>query len=155
MTDAARALEDIEAIKRLKARYLRYVDTQRWPELRDLFTHDARITFDFPAMEFAGPDAFVSASIAALAGARTVHHGHTPEIELVTPRRARGIWAMDDLVERPPTLGGSWHGYGHYHEEYVKDGTAWQIASLHLTRVRVDDIPASRTQITDHGSPRA
>jgi hypothetical protein len=142
MTTAAHVLEDIEAIKRLKARYLRFVDAQQWPDLHALFTPDVRITFEFPPMEFAGPDAFVSASIDALVGARTVHHCYTPEIELVTPRRARGIWAMEDLVERPPALGNSWHGYGHYHEEYVKDGSDWRIASLHLTRIRVDDIPA-------------
>jgi hypothetical protein len=133
------AAADVEAIKRLKARYFRYVDQQLWAELRTLFTDDASISFEFPPMEFAGPDAFVAASIEGLAGARTVHHGHMPEIELVAHHLARGVWAMDDLVERPIEVGSSWHGYGHYHEEYRKTAGEWRIASLRLTRVRVDE----------------
>jgi len=52
----------------------------------------------------------------------TVHHAHTPEIEILSPTTARGVWAMEDLL--------SWrngdkieqaHGWGHYHETYVKD----------------------------------
>jgi ketosteroid isomerase-like protein len=136
-------LLDVEAIKQLKARYLRNVDAQSWDELRELFTDDARIEFEFPQMSFSDPEAFVAASIAGLAGARTVHHGHAPEIELIGGDAARGVWAMDDLVERPRADGPSWHGYGHYHEEYRRGEDGWRIASLRLTRLRVDEFDGS------------
>jgi hypothetical protein len=29
-------------------------------------------------------------------------------------------------------------GYGHYHETYRKEAGQWKIATLHLTRLRVD-----------------
>ena len=50
-----------------------------------------------------------------------MHHGHMPEIELTSDTTATGIWAMEDHLWWPE---GSalqhLHGYGHYHETYVK-----------------------------------
>ena len=44
--DANQMLLDIEAIKQLKARYFRYVDTKQWDDLKALFTADARWSVD-------------------------------------------------------------------------------------------------------------
>jgi len=45
---------------------------------------------------------------------------------------------MYDYVELPEfTL----HGYGHYQEEYIKQGGAWRFQSIKLTRLRVDVSP--------------
>ena len=74
-----------------------------------------------------------------LAEAVTVHHGHMPEIMLTGPDTARGIWAMEDVVEFPD--GHKLSGFGHYHETYVRVGSDWRIATLHLTRLRVDLTP--------------
>ena len=66
----------------------------------------------------------------------TVHHGHTPEIELTSPTTATGIWAMQDvlqLAERRPL-----HGYGHYHETYELIDGAWRIRTSKLTRLHMD-----------------
>src|SRR3546814_14973247 len=57
-----------------------------------------------------------------LAGVVSVHQGHTPEIEILSPDRATGIWAMEDLLFFPPERARaigveSSHGYGHYHED--------------------------------------
>jgi hypothetical protein len=79
----------------------------------------------------------------ALEGARTVHHGHMPEIELTGPDTARGIWAMFDYVEWPPSDSGErigLRGYGHYHEEYVREDGEWRIARTRLVRLRVDPL---------------
>lgn len=40
MLDAATTLCEIEAIKQLKARYCRYLDTKQWDDWRQLFTDD-------------------------------------------------------------------------------------------------------------------
>ena len=65
---------------------------------------------------------------------QSVHHGHCPEIEVLSDTEARGIWAMEDIVE---FTDGTLHGYGHYHETYRKEGGEWRIATLHLTRIRL------------------
>jgi len=31
-------------------------------------------------------------------------------------------------------------GFGHYTEEYVREGGQWRIASLHLSRLRIDPL---------------
>ena len=42
MLDAATTLCEIEAIKQLKARYCRYLDTKQWDDWRQLFTEIGR-----------------------------------------------------------------------------------------------------------------
>ena len=39
-------LQDIEAIKQLKARYFRTLDTKAWDDFADVFTDDVRIDVD-------------------------------------------------------------------------------------------------------------
>ena len=80
--------------------------------------------------------AFVRASIDAVT---TVHHGHTPEIDVTSSTSATGNWAMEDHLWWPE---GSpiarMHGYGHYHETYEKIDGRWLITSTTLTRLRTD-----------------
>src|SRR5256885_1876267 len=80
--------------------------------------------------------AFVRASIDAVT---TVHHGHTPEIDITSSTSATGIWAMEDHLwwpEGSPIT--TMHGYGHYHETYEKVEGRWLITSTTLTRLRTD-----------------
>ncbi len=109
-----------------------------------------------------GGAALTAAIRATLDGERpvtSVHHGHTPEIELTSDTTARGVWAMEDRLwwRRDGAHGGAgddggsggdtagteeWlHGYGHYHEEYRKVGGRWLISYRALTRLRVDASP--------------
>jgi len=133
-------LTDIEEIKRLKARYFRLMDLKRWDEWGQLFAEDFTGIYHgpHPEIRYQGRADFVSRTSDALVNAITVHHGHMPEIELTSPTTATGIWAMYDYVELPEfTL----HGYGHYQEEYIKQGGAWRFQSIKLTRLRVDVSP--------------
>ena len=86
------ALAEIEAIRRLKAHYFRFLDGKRWQEWGELFTEDALLdtTDDAPDM-IRGRDAIVKAVSRAIGEALTIHHGHMPEIDLVGPGRATGI----------------------------------------------------------------
>jgi hypothetical protein len=144
-----RELRAIEAIKALKARYFRLVDTGDWDGLRQLFTDDA--SFAFPGLgDFDDVDAALAAIKAALGEATTVHHGHMPEITLIGPDTAEGIWAMDDYVLRgegftpipgyPEEFQRGLHGYGHYFETYRREGGDWRIASLKLVRLHVEPL---------------
>jgi hypothetical protein len=140
-------VDDLEAIRQLKARYFRLMDTKDWAGFRRCFTDDVRVdvTADAgPDAVYEGVDAFLAMLEPTLAGVVTVHHGHMPEIELTSPTTATGIWAMEDVLKFPPETGlDELHGWGHYHEEYEKVEGAWRIRSTRLTRLRHDLTPAA------------
>ena len=123
--------DDLEAIRQLKARYFRLMDTKDWDGFRELFT---------PDVVFEGVDAFLAMLLPALADVETVHHGHMPEIDITSPTTASGIWAMEDRLRFPESMPiSSVHGFGHYHDTYVKsDDGRWRIASSRLTRLRTE-----------------
>ncbi|MBM4384320.1 MAG: alpha/beta hydrolase fold domain-containing protein [Deltaproteobacteria bacterium] len=133
-TDAD-ALGVIEQIHQLKARYFRLMDTKRWDEMRAVFAREATLTDEESNSRWSGRDGIVAGLAGVLAPpVRTFHHGHMPEIEVLSDTEARGVWAMNDWVDTPAfTL----DGWGHYHERYVFEDGAWRIAELRLTRLRV------------------
>jgi hypothetical protein len=143
----AQQLMDVEQIKQLKARYCRFVDTKQWQRLRTLFTEDARFEGLGSAPSGADVDGFVEGISTRLHDAISIHHCHMPEIVFTGPATARGVWAMMDYLEWP--AGASpreapghrgFSGFGHYEEEYRKDGAEWKIAFLRLTRLRIDPL---------------
>jgi hypothetical protein len=83
-----------------------------------------------------GATTFLAFLVEAIGEVVTVHHGHTPEIEITSPNRATGVWAMEDMLRWPNGM--ELHGYGHYHETYEKVDGTWRIASSTLTRLRMD-----------------
>lgn len=130
-------LEAVEDIKKLKARYFRYVDLHWWAELRTLFTDDAEFDIGESTSQPSTPDEFIASIDRHLSDAMTVHHGHMPEIDILDDDHVRGTWAMYDLVEPPP--GGRFPaltGFGHYCEEYRRVDGLWRISRLRLTRLR-------------------
>lgn len=130
-------VDDYEAIRQLKARYFRTMDTKDWAGMRTVFTDDVVIdTTESGGSIVTGVDEFLAFLTTALDGVLTVHHGHTPEIELTSATTARGVWAMEDNLRWPD--GTELHGYGHYHETYRKLGDRWLIESQKLTRLRMD-----------------
>lgn len=139
---AAEQLLELEAIKQLKARYLRLMDTKQWLPFSRVFSDDIVVDVSHdkhaPGDTIRGRADVVDFIRKAVGKAITVHHGHMPEIELLSPTEARGVWAMYDYVEFKPSRG--IRGYGHYHEEYRKEGGKWHISKLKLTRLRVDTL---------------
>jgi ketosteroid isomerase-like protein len=136
-----RRLLDIEEIKQLKARYFRCIDQRDWEGWSDVFARDAVLEVPEADMTTTGRDAIVASVSALLTGARTVHHGHMPEIEITGADTARGTWAMFDYVEWPAADGGDrvgLQGFGHYVEEYVREEGTWRISRSRLVRLRVD-----------------
>jgi uncharacterized protein (TIGR02246 family) len=130
-------VDDIEAIKQLKARYFRAMDTKDWDGMRRVFSDDVVMdTTDSGGKVIAGGDAFMKFLRGTLAEVVTVHHGHMPEIALTSPTTATGIWSMEDMLRWPD--GRELHGYGHYHETYEKNADGWRIKSSKLTRLRMD-----------------
>jgi hypothetical protein len=142
-------LLELEALKRLKAEYFFFLDTKAWPEWLALFTPDVTLKWDLavaaPGQDgqttdpLVGVEAIAAVMPPAMARLQSIHHGHTPILDLISPTTATGIWAMEERVGAPDR---DWitYGYGHYHETYRKDDGRWRIASLHLTRLRVGRI---------------
>jgi hypothetical protein len=153
-------LAAIEAIRRLKARYFRELDTKNWEGLIAVFSDDA--VFDLRAVHsirdpisaelrppeggedriFRGRTTIVRMIREAVGGLITVHHGHTPEIDILSEDTARGIVPMEDIL-RFPSGELLLRGFGHYHETYEKIGGNWQIKTSRLTRLFIEGAPLS------------
>ena len=129
--------DEIEAIRRLKARYFRLMDTKDWAGMREVFTDDVVIdTSEAGGQVARGADEFMAFLREALGDAVTVHQGHMPEIDLTSETTATGIWALNDIVIW--SSGMRLDGYGHYHETYEKSDGEWRIKSSKLTRLHTD-----------------
>jgi hypothetical protein len=129
--------DDIEAIKQLKARYFRMMDTKDWDGFAAVFTDDVEIDVsDDGGDVMQGIAEFLPFLRAAVGDVTTVHHGHMPEIEITSPTTARGVWALEDQLWWPDGAPiRHMHGFGHYHETYEKTPSGWRIKSLTLTRL--------------------
>lgn len=132
--------EDRDAIVQLKARYFRLMDTKDWDGLRNVFTEDVVIdTTEDSGTVINGVDDYMPFLISQIGNVTTVHHGHMPEINFVDDEHATGTWAMEDELWWPEGSPIQYlHGYGHYHETYVRTADGWKISSMRLTRLYRD-----------------
>ena len=157
--DAIERLLAIEAIKQLKGRNFRLLDTKDWAGLSTIFSEDAvfdaraALSLDGPGQSgpspesaewiYRGRDAIVAFMRAAIGASLTCHHGHCHEIELLSPTEAQGVIAMEDQIfdasGGAPVL--TLHGCGHYHETYRKTQDRWEISSSRLSRLYVAVMP--------------
>tara|TARA_R110002096_G_scaffold5159_18_gene24153 strand:- start:5596 stop:6036 length:441 start_codon:yes stop_codon:yes gene_type:complete len=139
-------LDDLEAIRQLKSRYFRLMDTQQFDDWHTCFTADIsaryegvpRASDDLPVdVEIEGCEALVDGIRALMTGAKSMHQGFMPEIRLTGATTAEAIWAMFDYV-RLPTC--HFKGWGHYHEHYVKQDGEWRISKILLTRLHTEEV---------------
>jgi uncharacterized protein (TIGR02246 family) len=138
------AIDDLEAIRHLKARYFRTMDAQDWAAMRQVFADDVVVdTSEAGGGVVRGADEFMAFLQDALRGAVTVHQGHMPEIDLTSETTATGIWALNDIVIWPNGM--RLDGYGHYHETYEKGADGWRIKSSKLTRLHTDFVTPQAT----------
>lgn len=135
-------LAAIHEIKQLKARYFYGYDHKDWEFWRsEVWAPDGRLEVPEMGADIGPRDAMIDWVIERTADQVSVHHGHTPIIEITSPVTATGIWAMEDRLYRSKEhpLNGDTHfilGFGHYHERYVKLEAGWRILSTRLTRLR-------------------
>jgi bile-acid 7alpha-dehydratase len=128
-------LQEIEAIKRLKYRYMRCIDEKRWDELAGCFAEDATASYSGGKLAFAGRDAIMKFLVDSMSRSSflSCHRVGQPEIELESATTATGIWALQDTVVDTHfeiTL----RGAAFYHDEYVKIGGEWKIRSTGYER---------------------
>ncbi len=142
--DAVQELLELNQLHRLKAAYFRFYDTQDWDNWLSLFAENATLIAEHeliwakyptqPPLRLAGRQAIHDYIVPISAQRHTVHHGHTPEIDLLSEATATGIWAMEDIIEYADRR---IHGHGHYFESYRKVDAQWRFASVHLKRLRL------------------
>lgn len=140
--DPLQTLIDLEAIRQLKARYFRCLDTKDWAGWTCVFEPEFEHEMVAEQIRHKGPrEDFVKFVSQALEGVVTVHHGHNPEIELTSPTTAKAIWPFVDRLQpgaNAPAGAPAMVGYGHYHETYVKSDAGWRISTQRVTRLRTD-----------------
>jgi hypothetical protein len=137
LTAEIQRLADIEAIKQLKAKYVRLADAQEWTAWGELFTDDVHLHTDGGPVD--GRAAVVEAISGSLKGAKTMHRLHTPEIAITGENTATGKWPMSDYVigtfrGQSMTI----RGYGYYHEDYLRTANGWRLKRSQLVRQHVD-----------------
>jgi hypothetical protein len=141
-------LRDIDAIKQVKAKYVRCADTQDWEGFTSILTDD--YLFDSEGGVVQGRENVIAMVSKSLEGASTVHHVFNPEISFSDADTAEAIWPMEDYV-RLSVKGQpyAFHGCGHYTETYVRTADGWKVKTCRLTRLRVD--PIDGTTLSLHG----
>jgi len=123
-------LEDIEAIRRLKARYLSCCDRKDPAGMRSCFV-DGPIEIDYgPVGRFETADALVRVftEVGCHPHMVELHHGVNPQIDVLDTARARGTWGLHYFLinTRERTLT---QLAGYYEDAYSKIDGQWKIAA--------------------------
>src|SRR5690606_29203823 len=119
--------DDIEAIKQLKYRYFRYVDQKKLDELEQLMLPECDATYHGGRYGAPNRDGIMQFLRATL-GQRhllTMHHGHHPEIDILSDTEATGVWYLHDVVIDPVEKT-RLEGNGFYEDRYRKVNGEWK-----------------------------
>ena len=136
-TDAAalqrrlQALEDLNAIKDLKGRYLRACDRKRPDEMRDCFVPQGVLIEADGFPSFHDREGWVQLFTELAVNNPNImdmHHGQNPQIVLTGPDSASGVWDLHfsqiNLKERTVVSMA-----GEYRDEYLRQEGRWLIKS--------------------------
>lgn len=119
-------LEDLEAIRKLKAKYWRSGNKKLWDELVQCFSEDA--VMEYPRVgRFQGAEAILrSLREHASQYPTAIHLGHDPDIDVVSDTAARGTWELHfyAIDAGADTAAQMW---GLYEDEYLKEKGEWKI----------------------------
>ena len=143
-------LEDLEAIRSLKARYLRALDERQPDVVLDCFHPEgAQVLYEgFPP--FHTREAFVEVfrQMGCRPGVFDMHHAMNPEIELTGPDAAQGKWSLFFSTIDAGARNNLQMGV-EYLDEYVRHGGRWWIKktatrrkSFFLEHVAEDGTPS-------------
>jgi hypothetical protein len=150
--DETSRLAAIEAIRDLKAKYWRGVDSVDGALVRSILAEDCELDYHGCCVDpVTGIDHMPQMNMTMRGRAAwqtgnleeprvvTVHQGHQHEITVTGETTASGIWVFTDRFFIPPS--GPFTrltGYGHYHDTYEKAGEAWLLKTTRITRLWVE-----------------
>lgn len=128
-------LQNIEAIKQLKSRYFRALDSKDWDLMKSCLSPDCIARYDGGKYSFNGREHIVQFFSSYMGNPKLIfmHHGHHPEITVTDKSNATGIWYLQDVVinlENNTTL----RGAGFYHDTYVCIEQQWLISETGYER---------------------
>ncbi len=131
-------LETIEAIKRLKYRYLRALDTKHWEDFADTLTEDVVGEYGSAPggkeLHFTNRADLVAYMRTAMpAGVITEHRVTHPEITLDDSDQAEGRWYLQDRVI-VPEHNFMLFGAAFYRDRYRKTADGWKICATGYDR---------------------
>ena len=137
-------LIQIEEIRRLKHRYVRYLDTKRWDDLAALWAEDATASWGGGAFAFEGRDDIMEFLLGSAESERfiTSHLIGEPEVIIESATTASGSWPLrdevlmldEDLVVR---------GYAYYEDRFVKREGTLLVAHSGYQRIFEEAYPRS------------
>ena len=132
-------LEAVSAIQALKARYLTACDSKDCESFRACFL-DGKVAIDYgPVGQFDNADALTAVfrEFGCQAHMLEWHHASNPQIELLTPERARGSWSLHYQLINTQDQTLTQLG-GEYGDEYRRTEAGWKIsATLFVPRTRL------------------
>ncbi len=136
-----RIVEDREAIKRVKAKYMWCNDKKLWTELMDCFTEDAEIEYgkDFKIHGAKAEAEFLASRGVGRPTSMSIHHLHNDEIDILNDREAKARWQVYVIV-LDKEAGTRRVTSGYYDEDYVKQDGKWKIKHLVLGHFLIEDL---------------
>ncbi len=144
-------LAEIEAIKQLKYKYFRCLDSKKWEEMSECFTADARCWYDSGKYSFDGVEAIMKFLRDSLSDPDIIslHHGHHPEISIGDANSATGIWYLEDRLYFTKQNMMLW-GAAFYEDEYVKVDGQWKLRATGYHRT-FEEIQTRELNMTSAG----
>lgn len=124
------ALEDAEAIRNLKARYLFCCDRKDPAGMRACFA-DGKVHIDYgPVGVFDEADALVKVftELGCHEHMVEMHHGCNPQIHILDEAKARATWSLHYVLINTQTHNFTQFG-GYYEDAYRKIEGEWKIVS--------------------------
>ena len=132
------ALLVLHELYQAKAKYCRTLDTEDWEALATVLAPNVVLDLSDgnPDIEpIVGRDQVIAAIMESVAGARTVHQVHIPEVE-ISGDVAQAIWPVQERVIWDN--GTSLTAFGHYHDRWVRTDGQWALAESRLTHLIMD-----------------
>jgi hypothetical protein len=130
--------QDIESIKTLKYRYIRFMTQSNWDQMEKLLTEDVETSYSDGKFVFNDRNELMnflrSSTDRDESDAISYWQVGMPEIEFLSDTKARGIWGMyhfylDKSADQQLEM------FCYYSDEYVKSGGEWKICKTGYERI--------------------
>ncbi len=142
-------LKDVQAIKELKSKYFRALDTKNWDELETTLAPDIETSYSDGKLVFHGPKEVTNYFKESMPNTEiTLHQGHNPEIIIDSDTEAHGHWYLQDnliFAEGNPYEGLQIQGSAIYTDKYVKVDGKWLIQDTGYLRVYEESFQRDNT----------
>ena len=143
------SLKDVQAIKELKSKYFRALDTKNWDELETTMTPNISTAYSNGKLVFHGPKEITNYFKESMPHTEiTLHQGHNPVIWFESDTVAYGKWYLQDnliFAEGNPYCGTQIQGSAIYTDKYVKVDGQWLIEDTGYLRVYEESFQRDKT----------